>query len=123
MPPFTLAGLSVAFLFGLVGATPIIWQGPQGVKQLAPLQVSSFLPFVKYSAAAYCQPSETISWDCGGNDVHQLALYLYILLQSLQQSVTRIAISNPWHPVAMETTSRIVSGHSLLSHIYRLMNW
>ena len=69
MLPFTLAGLSAAFPFALVGATPIIWQGPQGVKQLSSLQISSFLPFVGYSAAANCQPSRTISWDCGGIDV------------------------------------------------------
>jgi len=68
MPPITLAGLFATFLFGLVvRATPIILQGPHGVKHLHPSQISSFLPFARYSAAAYCRPSKTISWDCGAN--------------------------------------------------------
>ena len=74
MLPITLAALSATSLFGLVRATPIIWQGPHGVKQLSPLQISAFLPFVKYSAAAYCRPSETISWDCGGIDIIDLRI-------------------------------------------------
>ena len=79
MLPFTLAALSAAYLVEVVRATPIIWQGPHGVKQLSPLQISSFLPFVKYSAAAYCRPSETISWDCGGIGVIDLRISAHSL--------------------------------------------
>lgn len=79
MPPFTLAGLSAIFLFGLVRATPTIFQGPHPVKHLHPLQISSFLPFSRYSAAAYCQPSKTISWDCGGIDVIDLHMSAHSL--------------------------------------------
>ena len=86
MPPFTLAGLSAAFLFGLVRATPIILQRPHGVKELYPLQISSFLPFATYSAAAYCQPSKTISWDCGGID----AINLRISARSLNNIYSKL---------------------------------
>ena len=123
MLPFTLAGLSAAFLFGLVWATPIIFQGPQGVKQLYPLQVSSFLPFARYSAAAYCRPSKTISWDCGGIDVINLRISARSLNHLLQQIVTRTATSNPWHPVAMETTSHFVRDYLFFFYIYHLINW
>lgn len=96
MLPFTLAGLSAAFLFGLVRATPIILQGPQGVKQLYPLQISSFLPFVKYSAAAYCQPSRTISWDCGGTDI----IDLRISAHSLTTFAAKCDANRDFQPVA-----------------------
>jgi hypothetical protein len=29
-------------------------------------QVESFKPYSLYAAAAYCPPSQTLSWSCGG---------------------------------------------------------
>jgi len=39
---------------------------PQAHTTLSSTQVESFRPYSLYAAAAYCQPSQTLSWSCGG---------------------------------------------------------
>jgi hypothetical protein len=33
---------------------------------LSPAQVEAFKPYSRHAAAAYCSPSQTLSWSCGG---------------------------------------------------------
>ncbi|KAF9269337.1 lipase [Marasmius fiardii PR-910] len=39
----------------------------QSITTLSTSQVSAFKPFSFYAAAAYCQPSTTLAWNCGAN--------------------------------------------------------
>ena len=41
----------------------------QGITQISAAEISSFKPFTFFASAAYCQPSTTINWSCGGNAV------------------------------------------------------
>ena len=112
---FTLsAALS---LLGLVQATLV---DRQEVSPLYPSEISFYLSFANFSAAAYCQPSKTISWDCGGMDIITLHTSVHCLT-TFKQSVTRIVISIPWHLVAMERISRSVRILPIPSNVYRLM--
>jgi hypothetical protein len=38
----------------------------QSITTLTTAQVAAFKPYTHYAAAAYCQPSQTLSWTCGG---------------------------------------------------------
>jgi hypothetical protein len=38
----------------------------QAITTLSSVQVRSFKPYSIYAAAAYCPPSMTLSWSCGG---------------------------------------------------------
>ncbi len=38
----------------------------QAITALSSAQVESFKPYLLYAAAAYCPPSQTLSWSCGG---------------------------------------------------------
>ena len=38
----------------------------QAITALSSAQVESFTPYSFYAAAAYCPPSQTQSWSCGG---------------------------------------------------------
>ncbi|KAI0825661.1 lipase [Irpex lacteus] len=39
----------------------------QGVSPLSQDQISAFSPYTYYAAAAYCEPSTTLTWTCGTN--------------------------------------------------------
>ena len=102
---------AAVFLFGLVRATLV---GRQGVSSLYPSEISFYLSFANFSAAAYCHPSKTISWDCGGMNAINLNKFVRFLT-TFKPSVTRILISNPWHLVAMGRISRSVRDYSFPS--------
>jgi hypothetical protein len=38
----------------------------QSITALSAAQISSFKPFTFFASAAYCQPSTTLTWTCGG---------------------------------------------------------
>ncbi len=38
----------------------------EAITTLTSAQVSAFTPFTYFASAAYCNPSTTISWTCGG---------------------------------------------------------
>ncbi len=38
----------------------------QSITTLTSAQVEAFKPYTQYAAAAYCPPSKTLSWTCGG---------------------------------------------------------
>ena len=60
MPSCIFALLSI---FGLARASTI---KRQAITPLSSTQIESFRPFTFYAAAAYCLPSQTLSWSCGG---------------------------------------------------------
>ena len=50
-------------LVGLVYAASV---KRQAITQLSSSQISSYTPFSYFASAAYCKPSTTINWNCGG---------------------------------------------------------
>jgi len=119
-PPYFWQGkmlrstLSAAvFLFGLVQATLL---GQHWVSPLHSSEISFYLSFANFSAAAYCQPSKTISWDCGG--IKSISLNKSVcFLTTFKPSVMRIVISNPWHLVGMGRISHSVRDYSFPSPV------
>ena len=59
-----LSFFALAFV-GLVHATPVKVKR-QGITTLNPTQINEFAPFTLFASAAYCPPSTTINWSCGG---------------------------------------------------------
>ncbi|GLB41588.1 putative alpha beta-hydrolase [Lyophyllum shimeji] len=39
----------------------------QSISTLTPAQVAAYKPYSFYAATAYCQPANTLAWNCGGN--------------------------------------------------------
>ena len=58
--------LSSIFNLAHAAATVGAVTDPQALTGLSSTQVESFRPYSLYAAAAYCQPSQTLSWSCGG---------------------------------------------------------
>ncbi|KAF9055682.1 lipase class 3 family protein [Panaeolus papilionaceus] len=56
-----------ALLFGFAAATPVEITKRQSITALSTSQISSFKPFTFFASAAYCQPANTIAWNCGAN--------------------------------------------------------
>ncbi|KAF9256516.1 alpha/beta-hydrolase [Marasmius fiardii PR-910] len=63
-------------LFGivalLVALTAIVVASPtpgkrQSITILSAAQVAAYKPYAFYAAAAFCQPANTLAWNCGGN--------------------------------------------------------
>jgi hypothetical protein len=61
---------ALAFV-GLVPATPVsIKRQAITVTTLSPTQIDEFAPFTHFASTAYCHPSTTINWTCGGAFAH-----------------------------------------------------
>jgi len=63
-------GLRTALV--LLTAASAAWAAPalesrQSITALSTSQISSFTPFTFYASAAYCQPANTLAWNCGAN--------------------------------------------------------
>jgi len=58
--------LSSIFTLAHAAATARAVTDPQAHTKLSSTQIESFRPYSLYAAAAYCQPSQTLSWSCGG---------------------------------------------------------
>ena len=43
----------------------------QEITALSPTQIAGFAPFTHFASAAYCNPSSTINWSCGGAFIHR----------------------------------------------------
>ena len=68
---FTVATLAVVSV-STVLCTPLPFEAEaiakrQSITALSAAQISSFKPFTFFASAAYCEPSTTINWSCGGN--------------------------------------------------------
>ena len=44
----------------------------QSITQLSTTQISKFKPFTFFASAAYCDPSTTIDWSCGGQLLYSI---------------------------------------------------
>jgi len=65
---------ALAFV-GLVPATPVsIKRQATTVTTLSQNQINEFAPFTHFASAAYCHPSITRNWACGGAFTHCFTL-------------------------------------------------
>lgn len=56
----------------VLAVASVAWAAPtlesrQSITALSTSQISSFKPFTFYASAAYCQPANTLAWNCGAN--------------------------------------------------------
>ena len=63
---------ALAFV-GLVPASPVS-EKRQAITALSLAQINEFAPFTHFAGAAYCTPSTTLNWSCGGEFVYYSAL-------------------------------------------------
>ena len=56
--------LSLLAIFGLARASAVTKR--QATTTLSSGQIEAFKPYTLYAATAYCDPSQTLSWSCGG---------------------------------------------------------
>ena len=56
--------LSLLSIFGFAHAGAV--NKRQVITALSSAEIESFKPYTLYAGAAYCQPSLTSSWSCGG---------------------------------------------------------
>ena len=57
---------SSAFALMLVGLVNAASVKRQAIAPLSSGQISSYTPFTYFASTAYCNPSTTINWSCGG---------------------------------------------------------
>jgi len=57
--------LALFSIFELARAATVTRE--QATTILSSAQIESFKPYSIYAAAAYCPPSTTLSWSCGGS--------------------------------------------------------
>ena len=53
-------------LFGLAHHVDVVTKRQQFITTLSSAEIEVFKPYTFYAAVAYCQPSLTFSWKCGG---------------------------------------------------------
>jgi hypothetical protein len=58
--------LALLSVFGLARAAAVTKRQDGSLTDLSSAESESFRPYTLYAAAAYCQPSLTSSWSCGG---------------------------------------------------------
>lgn len=56
--------LPLIAIFGLSHASAVIKR--QATTILSSEEIEAFKPYTLYAATAYCDPSQTSSWSCGG---------------------------------------------------------
>lgn len=68
-----MASILVATLLGIaaVQASPTLVSS-QTITALATSQIDAFSPYTYFAKAAYCTPSTTISWSCGGKSLYSV---------------------------------------------------
>ena len=47
----------------------------RSITTLTAAQVSAYKPYSFYASAAYCNPSNTVAWNCGGNVIRKAKLF------------------------------------------------
>jgi hypothetical protein len=60
---FRLQSVFAVLILGLVRATLV---KRQAITALSSAQIDAFAPLTHFASAAYCNPSTTINWSCGG---------------------------------------------------------
>lgn len=61
-----LAVLGVVLSARAAPAFPSHLEARQTITTLGSTQTASFKPYTLYASTAYCQPSATLTWSCGG---------------------------------------------------------
>jgi hypothetical protein len=56
--------LSLLAIFGLAHASAV--NKRQDTTVLSSEEIEAFRPYTLYAATAYCDPSQTLAWSCGG---------------------------------------------------------
>lgn len=64
-----VVGLLLALSALAAPATEIIRR--QGITTLSTTDIAAFKPFTFFASTAYCKPSTTMNWSCGG-ELYQL---------------------------------------------------
>ena len=66
--------LALVFIRALAAPTPIsdeeLLAKRQAITTLTTAQITAFKPFTFFASTAYCQPSATLAWNCGGRFCH-----------------------------------------------------
>lgn len=75
-------------LASLASAAPSL-NARQAITALTSAQIRVFKPYSFYSAAAYCSPSSTLAWNCGGQSRFPIQVRRLKLLQSIVLGRTR----------------------------------
>ena len=65
MPRLVLRAVVATAFLGLAFGLPAL-DKRQSITALSSAQISAFKPFTFFASAAYCQPTATINWSCGG---------------------------------------------------------
>ena len=66
MPSFTTAVALLAVLHA-GHALPTSISPRASITDLGTTQIASFKPYTFYASAGYCEPAETLAWNCGAN--------------------------------------------------------
>ena len=69
LPAIFMTSVFIATLFGIVAAQTSL-TSRQSITALTTSQIDTFSPFTYFASAAYCTPSTTLSWSCGGKSLY-----------------------------------------------------
>jgi len=97
----TLPLALVALAGGLyVKAAPTL--EARSITTLSTVQISAYKPYSFYASAAYCNPTNTMAWNCGGN-VEKTKPFV-----SLTRALANCNANPTFHPVASGGDGAIV---------------
>lgn len=68
------AAIAFSFLSLPTDASPLRPVRRQSITTLSTSQIETFKPFTFFASAAYCNPSTTINWSCGGEMLYDSLL-------------------------------------------------
>ena len=77
---------SSAFALVLAGLASAAAVKRQSITPLSSSQISSYAPFTHFASTAYCNPSTTINWSCGGALLPALSPPCAVLVYSCSSS-------------------------------------
>ena len=98
----TLSLALVALAAGLsVKAAPTL-EG-RSITTLSAAQVSAYKPYTFYASTAYCNPANTLAWNCGGNVTRKTEPFV-----DLTQVSANCNANPTFHPVASGGDGAIV---------------
>jgi len=65
------------------------------ITTLTATQISVYKPYTFYASAAYCNPANTVAWNCGGNVIEKTEPFV-----TLTQASANCNANPTFHPVA-----------------------
>ena len=78
---YVLAACSFAVLFSQAAPTDSL-ERRSSPTQISSAQIASYKPYTHFASAAYCNPSSTYAWSCGGKHLFTWAIACSYLLSS-----------------------------------------